>query len=73
MADLAAKDDKFTRYRERKRRAGLRPLRMWVPDTRGVAFQAEVDRQIALLRGAPEQDETLEFLEAIEREDGWPQ
>lgn len=73
MADLAAKDDKFTRYRERKRRAGLRPLRMWVPDTRSVAFQAEVDRQIALLRGAPEQDETLEFLEAIEREDGWPQ
>jgi hypothetical protein len=60
---------KFARYRARKRAQGLRLKRMWVLDTRAPGFQQEVNRQLAILRDAPEQEETLKFFEAIETED----
>jgi hypothetical protein len=60
---------KFARYRARKRAQGLRLKRMWVLDTSAPGFQEEVNRQLAILREAPEQEEMLRFFEAIEAED----
>ncbi len=75
MPRSAPKDDrsKFARYRANKRAKGMKLLRMWVPDPNAPGFEDEVARQAALLKDAPEQKETLEFFEAIEREDGWPE
>jgi hypothetical protein len=75
MPRPAPKDqpNKFARYRERKRAQGLKLMRMWVLDTNAPGFHEEVNRQLAILRNAPEQEETLDFFEAIEREDGWPE
>ena len=56
---------KFARYRARKRAQGLRLKRMWVLDTSAPGFQEEVNRQLALLREAPEQKETMDWLEAM--------
>jgi hypothetical protein len=47
------------------RKAGLRPIQIWVPDTRSPAFAKECRRQSALLKNDPAERETLEFIEAV--------
>jgi hypothetical protein len=37
--------DKVRAYRQRLRARGLRPLQIWIPDTRTAAFRAEAHRQ----------------------------
>lgn len=37
------------KYREAKRRAGLRPVQLWVPDTRNAEFAQEAARQAQLV------------------------
>lgn len=62
---------KFQRYRIRKHRQGMKLLRVWVPDPAAPDFAAEARRQAALLRGAPEEDEILDFIEAAADFEGW--
>jgi hypothetical protein len=50
----------------------MKLLRLWVPDPNATGFAEEVSRQAALLRGAPEQEETLDFIETAARET-WPE
>lgn len=66
MPRPAAQDgqNKFRRYRTRQQHRGMRLLRLWVPDPTNPGFAAEVRRQAALLRGAPEEDEALGFVAA---------
>lgn len=56
--------DKFRRYRATRRTQGMKLLRVWVPDPRAPGFRAEAQRQAALLRGAREEREALDFIEA---------
>ena len=45
--------DKVRAYRERLRARGLRPIQIWVPDTRTAAFRSEAHRQsLAVARSA---------------------
>jgi hypothetical protein len=39
-------------------------LRVWVPDPRAPGFPEEAQRQALLLRGSPEEQEALDFIEA---------
>jgi hypothetical protein len=57
--------DKFRRYRAARRAGGMRMLRVWVPDPRAPGFAEEARRQAALLRGAPEEEDALGFIEAV--------
>lgn len=67
MAEAKPRDEltKFQRYRRSQRDKGMKLLRVWVPDPAAPSFQAEVLRQAALLRGAPEEAEALRFIEAV--------
>jgi hypothetical protein len=67
VPDQNVKDgvDKHKRYRMNQKAKGRRLLRIWVPDTRTPEFQAEARRQALLLRGAPEEAEALDFIEAV--------
>jgi hypothetical protein len=50
MSDASpARHDKFRAYRARKKAAGLREVRMWVPDVRLESVRAEIAQQAALL------------------------
>lgn len=60
---------KFQRYRRAKARKGMRLLRIWVPDTRSPEFAAEAERQGKLLRGRPEEEDIMTFIEAVVE---WP-
>jgi len=42
----------------------MKLLRLWVPDPSRSGFKAEAARQAALLRGAAEESEALNFVES---------
>lgn len=58
-------------YRNRLRRQGLRPVQLWVPDTRSPRFKAEARRQSLLLRDDPAEQDVLDFIEAVADTEGW--
>jgi hypothetical protein len=68
MPAAARHESKFARYRQNKRRQGMKLLRIWVPDPNAPGFAEEVRRQAALLSDAAEEDEVLEFIEAAAKE-----
>ena len=59
--------------RDALRRAGLRPVQIWVPDTRRPDFTAECQRQSRLVGEADSANaETMEFIDEILSDaDGW--
>jgi hypothetical protein len=75
MPEVATPDglNKFQRYRASKRRQGMKLLRVWVPDPAAPGFAAEARRQAALLRGAPEEREALDFIESAADFEDWTQ
>ncbi len=58
-------------YRERMRSAGLRPIQIWVPDTRAPGF-AEICRRQARAIAArdPGGDDIMRFIESVA---DWPE
>ena len=62
--------NKFKRYRMSQQHRGMKLLRVWVPDPHRPEFAKEAARQAALLRGRPEERETLDFIEAAF---AWPE
>ena len=57
--------DKFRRYRASRRASGMKLLRVWVPDPRAPGFGEEAHRQASVLRGASEEADVLDFIEAV--------
>ena len=57
--------EKMQSYRARLKAQGLRPIQIWVPDTRSPAFLAEARRQSKLVsRRRKSEGEVLDFIEA---------
>jgi len=59
------------KHRAALREAGLRPVQIWVPDTRRAGFAEECHRQSKLLQGDAHERETVEWLEAAADHEGW--
>jgi hypothetical protein len=57
--------DKVRAYRERMRARGLRPIQIWVPDTRTAAFRAQAHRQSRAVAGGAREREDQDFIDAI--------
>jgi hypothetical protein len=55
---------KYQRFRARRAHQGMKLLRVWVPNPTAPGFREEAERQAAILRGAPEEHETLAFIDA---------
>ncbi len=55
---------KMREYRERLHGQGLRPVQIWVPDSRLPGFARELRKQVARLDKADEAA-TLAFIEAV--------
>jgi len=58
-------------YRDKMHAAGLRPLQIWVPDTRRPGFAAECRRQSLALRNDPAEGDVQEWLEAAADTEDW--
>ena len=59
----AAARDKMSAYRARLRAAGLRPIQVWVPDTRSPALAQTARRQSRLASRRKSEQEALDFIE----------
>ena len=54
------------RYRDRMRASGLRPVQVWVPDTRSAEFLERCRLQaVAVAAGDPAGDELMLFVEGL--------
>lgn len=67
-ADIA---QRVKKYRDALRAAGLRPVQIWVPDTRRDGFAKECRRQSMALRGDSHDAETLDWLEEAADTKDW--
>jgi hypothetical protein len=63
--------ERVDKYREKLRAAGLRPVQLWLPDTRKRGFTAVCRRQSLMLHDDPQEAEVLAWLEAAGDDDGW--
>ncbi len=52
-------------HRDRLRAQGLRPIQIWIPDTRARGFAAKVARQCHLIANSPHDAEEQAFIDAI--------
>jgi len=57
--------DKVRSHRERLRAQGLRPIQIWVPDTRSPRFAAEARRQCKLIAESPFAAEDQAFVDSL--------
>ena len=59
------------KHRLALRESGLRPVQIWVPDTRRAGFAEECRRQSQLLQGDGHEREAANWLEAAADHEGW--
>jgi hypothetical protein len=60
----------MARYRQRMREKGLRPVQIWLPDTKDPAFIAKIERQcLNAARHDPAGDEVQAWIEQVYE---WP-
>ncbi len=63
--------ERVRRHRDGLRAAGLRPVQIWVPDTRRPGFAEECRRQSLSLRDDPREQEILDWIEGVSDTEGW--
>jgi len=62
--------DKVQSWRERMRSRGLRPIQIWVPDTRTARFRTEAHRQSVAVANSTQASEDQDFVDAVSDRDG---
>jgi hypothetical protein len=63
MADSVV--ERVRNYRQGLRDAGLRPIQIWVPDTRAAGFADECNRQSRVIRESKAEHDMLDFIEQV--------
>jgi hypothetical protein len=59
------------KHRAALRESGLRPVQIWLPDTRREGFADECHRQSQSLSDDAHERETADWLEAVADHEGW--
>ncbi len=63
--------ERVQKRRASLRKAGMRPVQIWVPDTRREGFAEECKRQSALVNNDQQEQEVLQFLDEIADRESW--
>jgi len=68
--------ERVRKHRESLRASGLRPVTLWVPDTRNPAFVAEYRRQGKILvesaKANPQREASYwKWAESVQADEGW--
>ena len=63
--------ERVQKHRDGLRAAGLRPVQIWVPDTRRRGFRAACRKQSAALLNDPQETAVTSWLEEVADTDGW--
>jgi hypothetical protein len=59
------------KHRKALRDSGLRPVQIWVPDTRREGFAEECRRQSLLVSNDSQEAEILSWIENVSDTEGW--
>jgi hypothetical protein len=57
--------ERVQRHRNELRRRGLRPVQIWIPDTRAPGFAEEAHRQSQAVAAADAKDSIMQWLETV--------
>ena len=71
MAERSTSAERVQKHRKALRAAGLRPIQIWVPDTRRRGFAEECRRQSLLLTGDAHEADVLDWLDQVADRDDW--
>ena len=63
--------ERVRKHREGLRAAGLKPVQIWVPDTRLESFRKRCERECLSLTADPHEAETLAWMAEVADTDGW--
>jgi len=63
--------ERVKKHRDTLRRRGMRPVQIWVPDTRRPGFAEECKRQSLLVKNDKQEKDVLEFLDEAADREGW--
>ena len=63
--------DRVRKHRKMMAQSGMRPIQMWVPDTKRPEFVLECRRQSRLLLNDAQEREILNFIGAASDTEGW--
>jgi hypothetical protein len=63
--------ERVRKYRETLRAKGLRPIQIWVPDTRKPGFAEEARHQCLALRDDPQEKKIMDWLDRVRDTTGW--
>jgi hypothetical protein len=67
----AAVTIRVRKHREQLRAEGLKPVQIWVPDTRSESFRRKCERESLSLAADPLEAETLGWIAEVADTDGW--
>lgn len=67
----AGEAGRLVEFRSLRADRKARGMKLWVRDPNASGFTDEARRQTDLLRGAEEEQDTLDFIEAVMDTDGW--
>ena len=67
---LSSSRDKVRAHRKRLRERGLRPIQVWIPDTRTAAFKVEAHRQSQVVARSPHARRDQDFIDTISQQPG---
>ncbi len=59
------------KHREQLRAEGLKPVQIWIPDTRSESFRRKCERESLLLAADPLEADTLAWIAEVSDTDGW--
>jgi hypothetical protein len=71
FAMRTAVTERVRKHREALRAAGLKPVQIWVPDTRLESFRKRCERECLSLVGDPHEAETQAWMAEVADTDGW--
>jgi len=67
----SAVTERVRKHRQQLRAEGLKPVQIWIPDTRSESFRRKCERESLSLADNPLEDETLAWIAEIADTDGW--
>ena len=71
LAMGSAVTERVRKHRQQLRAEGLKPVQIWIPDTRSESFRRKCERESLSLADNPLEDETLAWIAEIADTDGW--
>jgi len=63
--------DRVRKHREQLRAEGLKPVQLWLPDTRSQSFRRKCEKESLAVAADPLEADTLDWIAEVADTDGW--